>query len=406
MSHSSATARRAFLICLAGATLTNFDHALFTYVLPQLTSAYGWSDVERGWYIAITFVIAGVAISQLGVLADRIGRKKVWLRTLLFAPWPVLAMIWAPGTLSLLLFRTAGFVAAGAASPIAGTIVIEESPPRYRGLLSGLLQVAYPLGFTLAAVLSYPILALHPEHWRWVFALALLTLPFAWVVARYLREPPAWERLRDGRGGGPAPSTATLFRPEYRYRTVVLFTGQLLQVFAYGASLLLIAFFVEARGWKPADAALLVGISYGAGSLGYVLAAVAGEFWLARRTVIIVWCWLGAAAYYALVWLAEGWWPTVLAYSAMTFFFYGSTAVIFTFLAENFPAEVRGTAVAFSGSLAVMLGVALGPLALSYAAVAKGWPTAYTLCGVLPAVLAGAAYLLLKPVPREAVTAG
>jgi hypothetical protein len=58
--------------------------------------------------------------------------------------------------------------------------------------------------------------------------------------------------------------------------------------------------------------------------------------------------------------------------------------------------------VAFSGSFGVMLGVALGPLALSYAAVAFGWPVAYTLCGVVPVFLAGCAYLFLKPVPRDA----
>jgi MFS family permease len=397
-------ARRAFLICLFGLVLANFDHALFTFVLPQLTVAYGWSDIERGWYIAITFVLAGLAITQLGVLSDRIGRKRVLLATLLAAPWPVLAMIWAPGTLALLAFRTAGFVAAGAASPLTGTIVVEESPPRYRGLLSGLLQIAYPLGFTFAALLAYPILRYHPEHWRWVFALALLTLPYAWVVARYLREPPAWERIRAARGDAPPPSTAVLFRPEYRYRTVVLFLGQFLQVFAYGASLLLIAFFVEERGWKPADATLLIGVSYAIGSLGYVLAAVAGEFWITRRNVIVAWCWLGAIAFHALIWLADGWWPTVLAFGATTFFFYGATAVIFTFLAESFPAQVRGTAVAFAGSFGVMLGVALGPLALSYAAVALGWPVAYTLCGVVPVFLAGCAYLFLKPIPRDATS--
>lgn len=402
MTDDAGYARRAFLICLFGLVLANFDHALFTYVLPQLTVAYGWSDIERGWYIAITFVVAGLAITQLGVLSDRVGRKRVLLWTLLAAPWPVVAMIWAPGTFSLLALRTAGFVAAGAASPLTGTIVVEESPPRYRGLLSGILQIAYPLGFTFAALLAYPILRWYPEQWRWVFALALLTLPYAWVVARFLREPPAWERIRDARGDAPPPGTAVLFRPEYRYRTCVLFLGQFLQVFAYGASLLLIAFFVEARGWKPADATLLIGISYGIGSLGYVLAAVAGEFWITRRNVIVAWCWLGAAAFYALIWLADGWWPTVLAFGATTFFFYGATAVIFTFLAENFPAEVRGTAVAFSGSFGVMLGVALGPLALSYAAVAVGWPLAYTLCGVVPVFLAGCVYLFLKPVPREA----
>lgn len=395
---------RTFLICLAGLSLANFDHALFTYVLPQLTVAYHWGEVERGWYIALTFVVAGLAMTQVGVLADRIGRKAVLTRALVLAPWPVLAMVFAPSTAVLLLLRTLGFVAAGAAAPLTGTIVVEESPPQRRGLWTGILQTGYPIGFTLAALLVYPILTRHPDAWRWVFALPLLTLPYAWVVARYLREPSAWLTMRAARTA-PPPSTLVLFRPEYRYRTLVLFLGQFLQVFAYGASLLLIVFFVEARGWKPTDATLLVGISYGVGSLGYVLAAAAGEFWLARRTVIVVWCWLGAAAYFALVWLATGWWQTVVAFSLTTFFFYGSTAVIFTFLAENFPAEVRATAVAFSGSFGVMLGVALGPLALSYLAVARGWPVAYTLCGVLPVFLAGGAYLLLPALPRATANA-
>ena len=400
MSIATPGATRTFLICLVGLALANFDHALFTYVLPQLTVAYHWGEVERGWYIALTFVVAGLAMTQVGVLADRIGRKRVLIRALIVAPWPVLLMAVAPTTAALLVLRSIGFVAAGAAAPLTGTIVVEESPPNRRGLMSGILQTGYPIGFTLAALLVYPILSRRPEAWRWVFALPLLTVPYVWVVARYLREPPAWQAVRAARTT-PPPNTAVLFRPEYRYRTLVLFAGQFLQVFAYGSSLLLIVFFVEARGWKPTDATLLIGISYGVGSLGYVLAAVAGEFWLPRRTVIVTWCWLGSAAFLALVWFASGWWQTVVVFSLTTFFFYGATAVIFTFLAENFPAEVRATAVAFSGSFGVMLGVALGPLALSYLAVAKGWPFAYTVCGVLPVFLAGAAYLLLKPVPRE-----
>lgn len=400
MAKPSGRATRTFLICLIGLSLSNFDHALFTYVLPQITVAYHWSDVERGWYIALTFVIAGLAITQVGVLADRVGRKAILTRVLTIAPWPVLLMAVAPTTAQLLLLRCLGFVAAGAAAPLTGTIVIEEAPPHRRGLLSGILQTGYPIGFTLAALFVYPILSRDPDEWRWVFALPLLTLPYAWVVARQLREPPAWQAARAARTS-PPPGTAVLFRPEYRYRTLVLFAGQFLQVFAYGASLLLIAFFVEARGWKSTDATLLIGISYGIGSLGYVLAAVAGEFWFTRRTVIVTWCWLGSGAFFALIWLATGWWQTVVAFSLTTFFFYGATAVIFTFLAESFPAEVRATAVAFSGSFGVMLGIALGPLALSYITVAKGWRVAYTICGILPVLLAGCAYLFLKPVPTE-----
>lgn len=388
------------MICLVALTFANLDHSLFAFVLTEISEAFRWGLVERGWYIAVTFLVAGLVITQLGALADRVGRKPVLLVTLLAAPFLVVALAFAPNTLTLLAFRTLGFAAAGAQSPITGTIVLEESPARLRGLLSGILQIAYPLGWFLASLLVPVVYAAF--GWRQIFWLGLLGLPAAWLVWRGLREPPAWQaaaaRRRDtGERGG----TLVLLRPEYRRRTLVLLLGQFLQVFAYGATILVTAYFREARGWSAEEAIRIVGLSYGVGALGYVAAAVVGEFVWPRRTVIVLWCLLGAGAFYVMIWHAQGWWPTLVAYCATTFFFYGATAVIFTFLAENFPAEIRATAVSFSGSFGVNLGIALGPLALSALIASSGsWEWAFTLCGVLPLVLAAAAFLGVRPVPR------
>jgi len=391
---------RVFLICLAGLTFANLDHSLFAFVLTELSAAYEWTLIERGWYIAITFLIAGVLITQAGVLADRIGRKPLFLGSMLVAPLLVAALYWAPSTLSLLVLRTLGFATAGANSPIAGTIMIEESPQRYRGLLSGILQIAYPLGWALAAVVVPLVYAAY--GWRYVFFIGLIGLPFAWVIWRHLREPPAWhsaaaERAATGRTVG----LRDLFLPEYRYRSLMLLLGQFLMVFAYGATILLTAYFRESRGWSARDAIHIVGLSYAIGAFGYIAAAVVGEFFMNRRNVIVLWCALGSVAFFAMIWLARGWWPTVVAYCAMTFFFYGATAVIFTFLAESFPAHLRATGVSFSGSFGVNLGIALGPLALSWVVSTTGsWERGFTICGVVPVALAALAYLGLKPLPQ------
>jgi MFS family permease len=143
-----------------------------------------------------------------------------------------------------------------------------------------------------------------------------------------------------------------------------------------------------------------VGYSYGVGAVGYVLAALVGEFVLTRRNTIIVWSWLGSAAFAALIWTGDaGWWTTAASFCLMTIFFYGTTAVKFTFIAENFPTRLRATGVTFAGSLAVNLGVAFGPLALSYAVEAFGWPVAYTLCGIVPIFVSGLVFLLLPVRP-------
>jgi SHS family lactate transporter-like MFS transporter len=385
---------RAFGIALLGLSFANLDHSLFALVLTQIKDEFGWTDTERGLYLCLTFVIAGVLITQIGVLADRFGRKRLLLWSMLLTPIFVVSMYWAASTAVLLTLRVLGFAAAGAQSPLTGTLVIEESPPRYRGLMSGVLQIGYPLGWAMAALLFVPLVwdaRAEPDGWRKVFLLAALGLPAAWLFWRYLREPPAW---REARALATPAGTALLFSRPHRFRTIVLFAGQFMQVFAYGATILLVAYFQEARGWSFAQAARIVGLSYLVGSLGYVLAAVVGEFWLRRRTVIIAWVWLGAIAFSGTIWLAEGFAATTLWFCATTFFFYGATAAIFTFTAESFPAALRATAVSFSGSLGVNLGIAFGPLATALIVERSGWQWAFTIAGVLPLLIAGTAYLL------------
>ena len=79
-----------------------------------------------------------------------------------------------------------------------------------------------------------------------------------------------------------------------------------------------------------------------------------------------------------LIWWAQGWTQVLIVYVLMTLFFYGAYAVMATFIAENFPAELRATAASFSGTLAINLGFGLGPLAITYAATIFGWNMGYT----------------------------
>jgi putative MFS transporter len=381
-----------------GASLANMDQALFAYVLTQISLEFGWSVVDRGWYLAITFTIAGLAIAGLGVVTDRLGRKRVFQVSILISSLFVTALYWAPSTLWLLTLRTLGFATGGIQSPVTGTIVVEESPRRYLGLLSGTLQIAYPIGWFLSSLLAPPLLERY--GWRSVFFIGLVSIPYMWVVERYLREPQAFVRARaEAEARGQRASVAELLGPVYRTRTLLMFVGEFLHVFAYGATILLTAYFQEARGWSPGDAIRLVGISYAVGSLGYVLAALVGEFYLTRRDTIVVWAVLGSTALLSMIWWADSYWQTVVTYCLTTIFFYGTTAVKFTYIAENYPAHLRASGVTLAGSLAVNLGVAFGPLALSYAVRETGWLWAFTSCAALPLLLSGAVFLLLPRVP-------
>lgn len=401
---------QAFLVCLCGVSLENMDQALFSFVLPQMTKEFGWSVVERGWYIALTFTFAGIGIAALGNLTDRVGRKSVFQFSMLIGSLFVAAIHFAQTTAQVLVLRALGFATGGIQSPVVGTIVVEEAPPRYRGLMSGVLQIGYPIGWFLASQLVVLVLANY--GWREVFLLSLLSIPYMVMIQLFLRETGAFTRSKEARATAlrdntvlenkhKQPHFTELFSPQMRFKTIMLFFGEFFHVFAYGSTILLTAYFQEFRGWTPTQAVSLVGYSYGVGAIGYVLAAIVGEFLLSRRNTNILWAWLGAAAFAVLIWVATSWWATALSFCIMTIFFYGATAVKFTFIAENFPTRLRATGVTFAGSLAVNLGVAFGPLALSYAVQHLGWNLAYTICGILPIFVSGMFFLSLPARPKE-----
>jgi len=384
------------------------DQALFGYAVPAIREEFGVGLEVIGWVFGLSFGFAGVMIAGIGVLADRIGRKLVLMASIVVSSIIVTLHAAAPNIVVLGILRAFGFASGGSQVPVTGTIVVEESPARYRGILSGVLQTGYPVGWFLASLLAAPILGRY--GWRPMFLIGLVSIPFTVVVAKGLRET---TRFREhhaalatssedatGRHGGERAKIRHLFEPDLVRTTVVLFAGEFLHVAAYGGSAFYMpTYFVEVRGFSIGQSTLLVGAAYGIGALGYVLSSFVGEFLLPRRNVIVVWSWIGTVLFLLLIWATSSVLSIVIVFGLMTMFFYGTTAVKFTFLAEHFPTRVRATGVGFSGALAVNLGLALGPLVASYAIGRLGWNLAFSTFVAIPLFLSGLVFLALKPVP-------
>jgi putative MFS transporter len=144
---------------------------------------------------------------------------------------------------------------------------------------------------------------------------------------------------------------------------------------------------------------MLIGAGNAIGILGYILAAVVGEFLITRRTTVVVWTLAGAAMFQVMVWLTQDFRGLLIAYGLMSMFFYGTSAVKFAYLAEVFPTRLRATAMASCGSLAVVLGSAAGPMMVSVAVERYGWNFGYSILVGVPLLMAGLLYLLLTPIP-------
>ena len=147
-----------------------------------------------GWYGGIIFSIflIGWAIGGItfGVLADRFGRTKILIATILmyavFTGAAALSQEW--WHLALYRFLTAlgigGEWAAGAA------LVAESWPEDKRAKAAGILQSAWAVGFFLAALCN---LVLKDAYgWRGLFLIGILPAFVALLIRWWVKEPPRW----------------------------------------------------------------------------------------------------------------------------------------------------------------------------------------------------------------------
>lgn len=385
-----------FALSLAAYGTAQMDLALFGYAVPAIREEFALTLSGVMTIVSAAFVLGGLLIVVLGVVADRIGRRLMLEGSLVISSLLVALHAVAPNPAVLMALRGASIGVGGLSYPLTGALISEEFPARYRGLFLGFLQIGYPLGWALASVWAAWILSSH--HWRWLFLFGLVSLPLALLVHRVLRESERFVTARAA--GGPRARVRDLLTPGVRSRALLLFCAQFLFVWAYAASIFLFPSYLrEARGLEAFDFSLLIGAGNAIGVAGYVLAALVGEFLLTRRTTVVIWTLTGACCFQGLVWLAEGFGQLLLAYALMSMFFYGSAAVKFAYLAEVFPTRLRATAMATCGSLAVTLGSAAGPLMVARGVEALGWPVGYGALVGVPLVTAGLLYLLLTPVP-------
>lgn len=387
-------------VCFFAYTFSQLDLALFAYALPAIRKDFDASLQQMGLVLSIAYAFGGLLQVWFGHLTDSLGRRKVLMLASGGSSLFVALHAATAGIFSLALTRAAAIGTGGAIYPSTGAIVTEEAPARFRGIYAGLLQIAYPFGWFLASLIAAPVLIAF--GWRAMFLVALAFIPYVLVIHFFLRETARFSALQDSTAKRPGlvANLRIMLSPTYRRRTLTLFAAQFLFVIAYGGSTFLLpTYFTEYRNLPINMSAYLVGVGNAVSIIGYLGAAYIGEFILTRRTTVVIFTLMGAAGFLVMLWVPRGFYETMAVFAVMSIFFYGTAAVKFAYIAEIFPTELRATGLAVCGSLAVNLGIAVGPLLVSTAVEWVGWQMALSWAVAVPLVIAGMLYLFLKPIP-------
>lgn len=381
---------RVFSLCLTGWFLTNMDQSFFGYAVPSIMEEYRVGLPVIGQILSMAFVFAAVMVVFIGILADRFGRRVMFVACLGSSALLAGLMGLVESLTLLALLRCLSFALSSGLVPIANSMVVEATPDRYRGVVGGLLQVGYPMGWFVASLLATPLIA--HFGWRYMFLPALAVVPIAFLLGWLLPESRRFIAERaETRATTPIRD---LFRPALRTRTAFGWLSFFLFGGAYaGTAFYFPTFFQQVRGYSPEDATLVVGISYGIGLVGYLGASLVGEYLTTRRNTVIIWTLTGSLAVLGVIWNQQGFMANLAWFGVTAMFFYGTAAVLTTYVTEIFPTAIRATAVAVVAGVGLNLGFAIYPLLVAFLVESWGWELAFS-AAIVPS-LAGISLVML-----------
>jgi SHS family lactate transporter-like MFS transporter len=184
----------AWIAAWLGWTLDAFDFTIFLLIMVPIAETFHVPLIEVTAVFTVTLWLRLVGAVGSGWLADRVGRKTPLMISILwYSVCNLLAGI-APNFALLFLFRALLGVGMGAEWPAGAALAMESWPARSRGLMSGVLQGSWGLGFLMSSLaygLLYDVIG-----WRGLLILGVLpALAVVWIRV-YVKEPKVWVENR------------------------------------------------------------------------------------------------------------------------------------------------------------------------------------------------------------------
>jgi len=180
------------IVVALGGLLFGMDVAVISGAEQEIQHLWALSDVVHGQ--AIASALYGTIIGALfaGIPAEKYGRKKllIWIG-ILFLVSAVGSAV-APEVISFMIFRFLGGLGVGASSVVAPMFISEIAPARNRGKLVAAFQFNIVFGILLAYLSNYLLSGMGEDAWRWM--LGILTIPAVLftVLMAFVPESPRW----------------------------------------------------------------------------------------------------------------------------------------------------------------------------------------------------------------------
>lgn len=395
--HSSITRRqwRVLFAAQMGWMLDAMDVMLYAFALTAIREEFGLSAAGAGALASATLVTSAAGGVLFGVLADRIGRARALVWSILAYSCFTALTATAGSVPQLVLWRALVGIGLGGEWSAGSVLVAETWPAEHRGKAIGLMQSGWAIGYIMAALLAAAVLP--AWGWRPLFALGILPAFLVVWIRRNVPEPPGWKPSRVR----PA-NLARLFRAPLARRTLLATSMTTCVLFAYWGLFTWIPGYLasptEAGGAGMGvvrSTAWIVPMQVGA-FFGYTLFGFLADRF-GRRPVFLVFV-LGAAVLVPVYGTQARNQVMLMAMGPLVGFFgHGFFSVFGAMLAELFPSGIRATAQGLCYNIGRGVS-ALAPATIGTLADSYGIGSALAFTSVFFA--AGGAIMLLLPETR------
>ena len=338
---------------ILGWVLDAFDFFVLVFLVGVLAQHFHVGKAAIVWTITLTLAMRPVGALLLGTLADRYGRRRPLVLCVVYFSIVTALTPFAPNYAVFVLLRALYGIGMGGYWGVGASLVMETTPRRWRGMLSGILQSGYPFGYLLAAV---ALRVLEPRFgWQSMFLSGLVLAVLIAVITLRAPESGAWELHR-------LPGVRHILGTMWRHRksfAYLLLVMSVMTCLSHGTQDLYPDFLKSAHGFGNNTVATLA-ILYNIGAIAGALAIAHMSDRLGRRRSILLALSLSLLAIPA--WAFGATLPVLIAGSIlMQFGVQGAFGVIPAHLNELSPATVRSL---FPG-LVYQLGVLAGSPSVS-----------------------------------------
>src|SRR3989454_5799798 len=187
-------AHHAVLAGFLGWTLDAFDFFIVVFLFDTLPHQFGVSKKEIVFTTTATLAMRPLGALLFGLLADRFGRRIPLMANVIYFSAIELLCGFSPNFTVFIILRALFGIGMGGEWGVGASLAMEAAPMRWRGILSGILQSGYSIGYLLAAMAARFLLPVW--GWRPMFWIGALPALLALDIRVKVPESEAWKQHR------------------------------------------------------------------------------------------------------------------------------------------------------------------------------------------------------------------